>query len=334
MKLKLVFFSVITLSYLILGCNNNNNVNNDNTDSTVNKLSLRLDWIPTMSFSGDYVGKKLYSEKYKLDLTIEPAYEGVDPLKMIISGQNQIGIISAEKLYLAIDKGADLVAIGVIDYITPTVFMSKKKLNIIKPEDLYGKKVGIQSGGATESVYKALKNICKLDEKKINEIQIGFDMKPFINGTFDVRPGFIFDEVVYLDLEKIEYNLIEPSKFGLNFPGRVYFTTRDFYEKNPEVIKNFIYCMADGWINALENPNEAIKTLKEIEPTIDTLRELSGLIKGKTYLEGYDKKILFVNDTVWNNMLLKLTEIGILPKMNFENYNKFEYIKEYHKIKK
>lgn len=334
MKQILKFSLIVFIATFFFACNNTDNSSSNYNDTIPSKISLRFDWIPTMSFSGDIVAKELFAKKNNIDLELEPAYEGIDPIKMVIAGKNQIGIVSAEKFYLANDKGAELVAIGVIDYITPTVFMSKKELNITKPEDFYGKKVGIQSGGATELVYKALKMTNKLDADKITEVQIGFDMKSFINDNFDVRPGFIFDEVVYLDFEGIEYNLVEPKNFGLNFPGRVYFTTKKYYEKNPEIVKNFIYCVAQGWEYALKNPEEAIKLLQKFEPKINYERELAGLKKGVPYLEGYDKKILFVENDFWNNMLTNLSDINILPKMDFKTYNKFDYIKEYHNTKK
>lgn len=335
MKNALKFSLIVLTVTFFFACNNtDNNSNYGDADTIPAKISLRFDWIPTMSFSGDIVAKDLFAKKNNIDLELESAYEGIDPIKMVLAGKNQIGIVSAEKFYLANSKGAELVAIGVIDYITPTVFMSKKELNITKPEDFYGKKVGIQSGGATELVYKALKITNNLDADKITEVQIGFDMKSFINGNIDVRPGFIFDEVVYLDLKGIEYNLVEPKNFGLNFPGRVYFTTKKFYKKNPKIVKNFIYSVAQGWEYALKNPEEAIKMLQKFEPKIDYERELAGLKKAVPYLEGYNKKILFVEDDFWNRMLTNLSDIGILPKMDFKQYNRFDYIKDYHNTKK
>lgn len=323
---KSIFF-LIFLGILATACNNCTN----KTDN--NKISLRFDWIPTMSFAGDIVGMNNYAEKNGIKLTLNPAGEGIDPIKMIISGTDNIGIVGLDKLVLANEKGANLMAFAIVDNVTPTVFMSKKEKNILTPQDLIGKKVGIQSGGATEFVYRSLISKLKIDESKINEVQIGFDMKPFVENQYDVRPGFIFDEAVYLDINNIPYNLIEPKKFGLNYPGRVYFAKKEFIQKNPELIQKFINTVADGWQYALNNPDTAINQLQKFEPKIDFQREFKGLQKAKEYFSGYKNEILMPDTVAINDMTETLLNLKLIKnKPNLDDYLTLKFVNRFHKI--
>lgn len=295
------------------------------------EVTLRFDWIPTMSFSGDIVGMNNYAQKNNIKLVLHPAGEGIDPIKMVISGVDNVGIVGLDKLLLANEKGADLVAFGIVDNVTPTVFMSKKEKNILTPQDLVGKKVGIQSGGATEFVYRTLIHKLKIDESKVNEVQIGFDMKPFIEGQYDVRPGFIFDEAVYLDLNSIAYNLIEPKNYGLNYPGRVYFARREFVRQNPQLLQSFVNTVGEGWQSALSNPETAIKQLQAFEPKINYQREFNGLIKAKEYFSGYQNKILMPDTAALDEMVLNLSELKIIKdKPRVEDYFDLQFVNAFH----
>lgn len=325
-KMKKSLIILLALGIVATSCNN------ESEKSNKKKVSIRFDWIPTMSFAGDIVGMNNYANKNGISLVLNPAGEGIDPIKMIVSGTDNIGIVGLDKLMLANEKGANLIAFAIVDNITPTVFMSKKEANILSPQDFIGKKVGIQSGGATEFVYRSLVNKLQIDESKINEIQIGFDMKPFINGQYDVRPGFIFDEAVYLDLNNIQYNLIEPKKFGLNYPGRVYFAQKEFIQKNPELMQAFVNTVALGWQYALNNPDSAINQLQKFEPKIDYQREFKGLQKAKEYFLGYKNQILMPDTTAIEEMTENLMELKIIKsKPKFDNYFTLQFVNKFHK---
>lgn len=323
--MKKLLLSFLFLGISLVSCNNLK-------ETELTELRLCFDWIPTMSFAGDIVAMNTYANENNIGLELHPAGEGIDPIKMVISGTDDIGIVGLDKLVMANEKGADLLAFAIVDNVTPTVFMSKKEKNILTPEDFKGKKVGIQSGGATEFVYRSLLKKVELDEAQINEVQIGFDMKPFIDNQYDVRPGFIFDEAVYLDLNNIAYNLIEPKKYGLNYPGRVYFAKKEFIEKNREIIQKFTHSVAKGWEFALNNPDSAITQLQKFEPKINYQRELSGLHKAKNYFSGFNNQILMPDPVAIDQMVDMLLQLkAIKTKPQFDEFFTLEYVNAIHK---
>lgn len=321
---KVFLISVVIIAFV--ACHNTSEKPKEN-----HKINLRFDWIPTMSFAGDIIAMNNFAAQNNIKLSLHSAGEGIDPIKMIISGTDDIGIVGLDKLVMANEKGANLVAFAIVDNVTPTVFMSKKEKNILTPQDFIGKKVGIQSGGATEFVYRSLINKLKIDAQKINELQIGFDMKPFIDGQYDVRPGFIFDEAVFLDINKIEYNLIEPKKYGLNYPGRVYFAKKEFIQKNPSLIQDFVNIAALGWEYALKNPDTAINQLQKFEPKIDYQREYKGLLKAKEYFSGYQNKILMPDSIAMNEMIETLLQLkAIKSRPLLSDYFDLQFVNKFH----
>lgn len=304
-----------------------------NTDKTVTSASLRFDWIANMNFIGDVYALNETAAKNGLNLKCEEAGFGVDPVKLVISGTNDFGIVSLEQLYMANEKGADLVAIGVINDLSPTVLLAKGSDTLTKPKDLEGKKVGINPGGATEFVYRAFVKQNSVDKSKIVEIPVDFDLKNFINGQYDVRLAFAFIEPLDLKQAGIEYSILKPVDFGVKFPGRVYFTKRDTITRKPELVQAFINSVAEGWELALENRSKSIEYLKKFDDKVDSARETSSLDLGVSYFTGYNNKVLtFDKDSILRSAQT-LVDLGVIKPADFSAVLNDSFITKYHQQK-
>ena len=298
------------------------------------KISLRLGWVSTASFCGEIVGAKMFAEKYNLDLTCVPGGMGINPTLMVQSGENTFGTLAADEVISAIDNGADLVIIGVINYYSPGGFVSLKENNIVKPQDLIGKSVGILPFGSTNLLYEIMLKKNKIDRSKISEIPVSYDLKPFISGSYDVQPVFVYDETVTLDLKNIEYNLIEPKNYGVSIKGPVYFCKRETLEKNPELVKAFVYAMADGWNYAINHKNESIKMLKEFAPEIDVNRESMVLEKAVPYYSGYNNQPINSDYQSWEDMINQLYELRVIKeKYDVKKIVYLDFVHEYYEEK-
>lgn len=295
------------------------------------QTTLRFDWIANMNFIGDIYASQEVAEKNGLVLKCEEAGFGIDPIKMVVSGINDFGIVSLEQLYMANEKGADLVAIGVINDISPVVFLAKSDKVFLEPKDFEGKTVGLNPGGATEYVYRTFVSENKLDKAKIKEVPVDYDIKTFINGKYDIRLAFAYIEPLDLEIANFKYSQIAPIDFGLKFPGRVYFTKRKTIEKNPELVQKFVNTVAEGWELALKNKKKSIDFLMEFEPKIDKVREIKSLEIGEEYFEGYKNKVLSFDKESILKSADKLVEIGLIKKADFFSILNTSFIDNYHR---
>lgn len=299
MKLKIAV--AISGLFFIAGCTSNTK----NTTDTKLATTLKLNWIFTGSFAPEALSAKSYAAKNNLTLKLEAGGQGKDPLKLV--KDNEFGAAAADEILRADDKGADFVIIGLINYNSPACFISQEKDNIKTPKDLEGKTVGMLPFGSTGLIYKILLKKAGVDESKIKEVSVYPDLKVFLAGkTHQVQPAFIYDETVSLDLLNIKYNVIEPSKYGVEFKGPCYFTTGKTIKDNPDLVKAFIATMAEGMNAAIANPTDAIKALKTVAPEINESRELKVWLRGSPYYSGYLKKPLTWDIQSWNNMVSEL----------------------------
>ncbi|WP_046756472.1 ABC transporter substrate-binding protein [Kordia jejudonensis] len=327
-KVKLAIILVITIVFI--GCNNKENKKMTDDKDTLTSISLRQEWFPYAGYAGELMAINETAKKQGLDITLEAGADNIDPIKLVISGANDFGVASADRILTANQKGAELVAIGVINYNSPTCFIAKKEKNITTPTDFKGKTIGILTGTNTEYVYKALKNKLGLDDNSIKEVEIPFDLGTFISDAYDVRPAFIYDETISLDMQEVAYTVIEPKNYGINFLGTVYFTTKKMVKEKPELVQAFVNAMAEGWELALNNPSQAIAYLKQYDNAISEKRELASLIKGKDYFKGQNGKILFSDTQTWNGMADILKQLEVIKTFNASESIDMTFVNNYH----
>lgn len=308
---------VILLVGILSACKDAVGPKTNNTEPT--KVSVRQEWFTNANFAGEIMAMNETAKKNGIELNVEAGSDNIDPIKLVIGGSNDFGVAGADKVLIANNTGADLVIIGVINYDSPTVFITKETSGIKTPKDFEGKTVGVLTGTATEYVYRTLLKTANVDTSKIKEVEAPFDLATFIAGKYDVRPAFVYDEPVSLDMQNIKYNVIKPSDYGVEFLGTVYFTTRRMINEKPEVVQAFVNSVKEGWELAIKDPEKAIKYLKAYDQSIDETRELASLKKGLPYFTGHNGKVLAADDAHWQKMANNLVDLKLITLPDLKN---------------
>jgi NitT/TauT family transport system substrate-binding protein len=327
---RLILATLVALGVSLAGCSKREE-SGLSPAAAVKRVTLRQEWFPNSNYAGAIYGAKRFAAKHHIQLVIQPGSDNIDPVKTVISGESLFGDAAADKIVAANSKGADLVIIGVLNNDSPTCFLTKAEANIRTPNDFVGKKVGVLTGTSTEYVYRAMLAKCHLDKSQFTEIEAPFDLATFIAGAYDVRPAFVYDEPVSLDLQNVAYNIISPRDYGVSFLGTVYFTKRKLIEEQPQLVQNFIDTVADGWRAALKSPAEAIDLIKEFDPTIDAKRETLSLRKSLSLFQGKAGHPLTLNRESWDAMLAELVHLGVIPG-NYQDHSlALQFVDDYYK---
>jgi len=326
MKNRILSVTIIALSTLMFSCNN---ISKTETKT----VTVRQEWFPNANYAGELVAAKEFAKSENIEIKIEAGSDNIDPIKLVLSGKNDFGVVGADKVLMANESGANLVVIGVINYNSPTCFLALENKQVKTPKDFEGKTVGVLTGTATEYVYRALLSKSGVDVKKLKEVEAPFDLATFIAGSYDVRPAFIYDEPVSLDKQNLKYTIINPSEYGVSFIGTVYFTTKKMVEENPETVQSFINAVAKGWEKSIKQPAVAIKYLKEYDSNIDENRELKSLEKGISFFTGYNNQVLTADLPHWEQMSNTMVELGLMKSSDLKNAVDMTYVSNYHQKK-
>lgn len=300
------------------------------------KVNLRIKWLPGATYVADYVAKdKGFWQESGLDITVNPGGFELDSIKLVASGSDQFGVTGADQLLLAREQGIPVVAIAAIMQRSPVGWISKKGSGIKTPYDFIGKKVGAKYGTNTEIVFDALIKKLEIDSSKIKRIPVKFNIIPFLTGQVDVLPGFITGESVMAEKKGVEVNIIDPSDYGINLYGNVYFTTEEMIKEKPQIVALFLRGVLKAWRWVIENPEESIDILLKFDQKLDTGTELPilentiSLFKPKG-VENF--RIGWMEKKLWEETMDLLVSQKVMKKrINISSAYTIRFLKEVYK---
>ncbi len=222
-------------------------------------LSFRLKWLVYSAFGPHFVALEKGFYKYEgLNVTIQPGGPGMDPIKLVVSGAEDVGLASYDQILIAREKGIPVIAIGEDTVKSGVGFISPKDSGIKTPQDFIGKKVGIMPGTDKGTMYEALMATCQIDRSKITEIPVAFDIAVLLNGAIQVFPSFIVNQPIVAEEKGFPVNVIDPYEYGIRPGGNVYFTSESTLKSKRDALKRFLRAEMRGIIESQRIPDEEV----------------------------------------------------------------------------
>lgn len=267
-------------------------------------VSFRLKWVFYSSFAHHFVAKeKGFFEKEGLDVEIHPGGAGIDPIKLVASNVDDVGLASYAQILLARAKGVPVIAIGE-EYVTSgVVAISLQTSGITKPTDFIGKKVGIIPGSDTGTVYEALMAKQGIDRSQIEEVPIGFDLSVLFTGTVDVSTvAYITNQPVFAEQNGYPVNIIDPSHYGVNPGGNVFFTSEETLRSKRDLLRRFLRGALTGIMRSRELDDSNV---------VDIVLQYNDKLNREAELKIWDatKRVLLTDDA---------QRVGVMPKATWE----------------
>jgi ABC-type nitrate/sulfonate/bicarbonate transport system substrate-binding protein len=212
------------------------------------KASLRLNGPFDPSHAGEIVAAQagLFA-RVGLQIELVAGAADTDPIALVASGKDTIGVVSADRLLLARGKDVPVVAFAAAYLESPVVFYSLEQSGIRTPNDFVGKRIGYQAGQDTALIYDAMLVKLQFPPSMVRRVPVGSDFSPLVNGNVDVWPGHVASESYELSRMGIGYNSISPASYGVHVPGTVYFALAKTIRDNPTVIRRFLQAIVGGW---------------------------------------------------------------------------------------
>jgi ABC-type nitrate/sulfonate/bicarbonate transport system substrate-binding protein len=139
--------------------------------------------------------------------------------------------------------------------------MSLAKSPIKTPQDMYGKKIGLQA--ANQAVWDAFIKASGLDDSKITKVPVQFDPQPLVNGEVDGWFSFVTNEPNLLKVKGIDTATFLLADYGYPLVSEVYVVKRDSLTKNRDQLKAFLKSEIQGWRDVLKDPATAAKLTTE-----------------------------------------------------------------------
>ena len=231
------------------------------------EVAYRLKWLFNISVVGDlWADAEGIFEKNGLEVTLKPGGPEKDAIKELEIGHAQFGVASADQVIRAVSKGSPIVVLAQLFQVNPLHWIYRPDRTALRtPQDLIGKTIGITYGGNDETIMRALLAKYNIKEEDVNLFSVRYDYTPFYKGEVNLWPLYrnaqapIIGEKLRKAGEK--FDLMSPSKLGIQFVANSVVTTQKMIEERPETVKRFMNALLQAWREALdpENNEKAIE---------------------------------------------------------------------------
>lgn len=278
------------------------------------EISVRLKWFYLMGFAGDMVAlKNGIFEKNGLDVEIHEGGMNLDPIKLVASGSDQMGIAGPEQIMLAREQGIPLVAIATIYQTSPVGFIAKKGSGIKTPQDFVGRKVGVKLGTEIMMIYEAMLKKAGVDRSQIEEIPVQYSATPFLEDQVDVLPVYLTNDPLLLDQMGVEYVIIDPKDYGVDLYGMCYFTTEKMIQENPKVVERYLKSVLEGYRWTLENKDEATQVVLSFNEKLDSAMQRRMIdVLEPILTEGTEGRVGWMDEAKWEATQQIYLDVGVL----------------------
>jgi NitT/TauT family transport system substrate-binding protein len=280
------------------------------------KVNMQLGWIAGGNQTGEVAAKRMgYYEAEGIDFAIQPGGPSIDGVAIVASGRWEVGQVSSSPsnmLAVSQDLPIKVFATGLQKH--PYAFFSLKKNPIRTPQDMIGKKIGIQSTGVV--LLRALLAKNKIAEKDVNIITIGSDMTPLLTGQVDALTGWITNttQLKPFGTDRVDLLLWDA---GVRLYALPYYATNDMIQKRPDVLQRFLRATARGWAYTNKNRDAATDLLIKEYPNLDRADQRAALdvqlvytYNSLTQANGWGT----MDRAVWQDQITQYADLGQFTK--------------------
>lgn len=255
---------LVVIALVAAACASSSDTVDDSSETVA--VSLRLPWFPSAQFAGSYVAlDKGYFADEGLDVTINPGGFDVNPITLVASGSDTFGLHDTNSLVFAAAEDIPLITAATFLQKHPGAIMALKSSGYETLDDLVGATIGFQEGGPWQLTQAMLvKN--GIDPDSLNKIAVGFDLTPLFEGDIDLLTVFSTNEPILAEMQGFETTVFVPYDYGVETSANALFTTKEYFNENPDVVCGMVNAIAKGWQYALDNPQEAADIIVAVDP--------------------------------------------------------------------
>lgn len=289
-------------------------------------LDFQLSWIKNVEFAAEYLADTTgyYRAEGFSAVNLMAGGPNVQQDAVVASGKAFIGISGPDITASAINNGADIIGIGAQYQKNPFAVMSLASNPIRTPQDMIGKRIGVQS--VNEPVWNAFLTANKIDPSKINKVPAQFDPQPLVNGEADGWFSFVTNEPNLLKTKGVDTVTFLLNDYGYPLVSEIYIVRKESLTKERDKVKAVLRADMKGWKDSYKDPSAAPKLvvtkygkdlgLDEAEQTLESKAQNELVFTAETKVNG----LFTISDKLLEETMstLKLAGINITKEKLFD----------------
>jgi NitT/TauT family transport system substrate-binding protein len=295
------------------------------------EVAVQLSWYHQAEFGGFYAADQqgYYAEEGLVVTLLPRPGPGADINAPLMDGTADFGVTFGAGLVTTRSQGLPVTAVATIYRRYPLVFMTLAGSGLTRPHDFPGHTIRTLTPGGSAVAFRALMTRLGLDPDSVREVDVGFDLSPFLAGELDIWPGYLTNEVLTARQQGYEVNLILPEDYGVHLYGDVLFATDQMIEENPDLVLRFLRATLRGWQWAIENPEEAGPLALKYDPELDEAHQAAMMEASVPLVHTGEQHVGWMKGEVWQGIYEILAEQGLLDEaFDVEDVYTMEFLHE------
>lgn len=311
--LKKVILIVIGMALTLSACGNSGSANGS---GELTRIRVPMGYVANIQFAPMYIAiEKGYFREAGLDVELDYKFE-TDGVALVGAGELPFAVVSGEQVLLARAQGLPVVYVGAWYQQYPVSVVAKSELEVLIPQDLKGKKIGLPGlFGANYVGLRALLSEAKMGESDVTLDSIGFNqVELFVAGEQDVIVGYTANEPIQLRARGIPITEIRVSDY-VQLASNGILTNEKTITENPELVRAFVSAFLKGLADTIADPEQAFELSASYIPNFADLD--AGVQKQilATSIEQWKADQLGYSDPqAWENMQAVLLEAGLIDQ--------------------
>ena len=232
--------------------------------------------------------EKGFYEKIGLDVEIKKYNLSTNVLNEVLEKKADFGVNSSS-LIIKKSLGKDIVILGSIFQSSPLIILALKDSRIKNIHDIKNKKLMMTSEQYEAAPLQSMLISENISLKSINLIDHSFNVDDLINKKTDFMMAYTTNEPYLLKEKGYESQIFHLKDYGFNFYEEILFTSKEFANNNPKLVKDFYDASISGWYYAFENIDETAQLIyekynpqnKSLASLIDEAKEMKKLVYDK-----------------------------------------------------
>jgi NitT/TauT family transport system substrate-binding protein len=235
------------------------------SDETTELMPVRLPmgYVADPQFAPFYVAaEKGYFAEAGFAVEFDYGFE-TDGVSLVGANELPFAIVSGEQVLLA--RAQEIPVVYVLEWYQkyPIAVVSKAEANIVTPQDLNGRSVGLPGFfGASYVGYLGLLSAVGLAPEDVNASDIGFNqMETLLSDQTEAVVGYANNEPVQLAGQNVPINVIQVSDY-IDMVANGLITNETVIAEDPEVVERFVGAVLRGLADTLADPDAAFEISK------------------------------------------------------------------------
>lgn len=239
-------------------------------------VPFAFDWIFNGTQAGFFAASdKGYYRDAGMNVALSRGFGSGDTVKRVATGGLMFGLADTSTVVAArANEDVPVRIVAVLYGKAPLGVIYLAESGIKKPKDLEGRTIARAASGSSVTMFPGFLKANSIDRSKIKELVADANtlLPLMISRRVDAVLGQTANMGRYIKMaqeEGLHAEKMNYADFGLVAYGNAIIANTQVLEKRPDLVRRFVEVSLKGNAYALAHPDEAIASMKKIQPEVD-----------------------------------------------------------------